>query len=141
MFLLHFLLFLGYPVIPIFIIGLLYWSNFITPDVHNLGYSSSHVLLLTYFIFWSPILDQYFISLFIFLGLYTSPIFIFNVFNLGLLYRTVFLDDFGKTCPARCSLALCNVYFRPLPPPLWGSFAARFFFFPFSYLILYLLFR
>ena len=77
MFLLHFLLFLGYPVVPIFIIGLLYWSNFITPDVHNLGYSSSHVLLLTYFIFWSSILDQYFISLFIFLGLYTGPIFIF----------------------------------------------------------------
>lgn len=41
----------------------------------------------------------------------------------------MFLGGFWKTCPARCSLALCNVYFRPLPPPLWGSFAARFFFF------------
>ena len=39
------------------------------------------------------------------------------------------LDDFWKTCPARCSLALCHGYLRPLPPPLWGSFAARFFFF------------
>ena len=41
----------------------------------------------------------------------------------------MFLGDFWKTCPARCSLALCHGYFRPLPPPLWGSFAARFFFF------------
>lgn len=49
------------------------------------------------------------------------------------------LGDFWKTCPARCSLALCHGYFRPLPPPLWGSFAARFFFFYTSYLPIHLL--
>lgn len=145
MFLLHFLLFLGYPVVPIFIIGLLYWSNFITPDVHNLVYSTIRIIFLIYFFSWVAIADQSLIYFLILLVSYTRPIsylsiyflgllywsnpYFFYVFNLGLVYCTMLLGDFWKTCPARCSLALCHGYLRPLPPPLWGSFAARFFFF------------
>lgn len=111
------------------ILGLLYGTSFLILVLFFLGCSTILIIFLIYFFSWVTIWNQYFISSFIFLGYYISPIFIFNIFNIGLVYCTMFSGDFWKTCPARCSLALCHGYFRPLPPPLWGSFAARFSFF------------
>lgn len=118
------------------VLGSLYHTNLIILD---------HSSIPIYTNSWSPIQTQFYYPSFLFLGLleHTNVLLLYLFswadiltqfyylapFNLGLLYRTVFLGDFWKTCPARCSLALCHGYFRPLPPPLWGSFAARFFFF------------
>lgn len=103
-----------YFILNRLILGLLDCTNFITPDIYNLGCSTIRIIFLIYFFF---------------LVSYSRPISYMLSYFLGLVYWTMFLGDFWKTCPARCSLALCHGYFRPLPPPLWGSFAARFFFF------------
>ena len=84
-----FFLFLGFSTIPISsywttlvyqsiqILGLLYRPSFLILVFFFLGCSTIRIIFLIYFFFWSPIADQFFIFLFVFLGLYTIPIFIF----------------------------------------------------------------
>lgn len=122
------------------ILGLLDWTIFITPDIYKLGCSSSRIISLSYFLSWVAKADQYSIYFFIFFWATIQVQFLFlTSLTLGLYTGPCFSGDFWKTCPARCSLALCYGYFRPLPPPLWGSFAARFFFFIFLIFLFFFL--
>ena len=112
---------------------------FITPDVHNLGYSSSSILLLTCFISWVAIADQYFIYFFVsWVGILVQFLF-FDVLNLGLLYDTNVFRCFWENVP--CSLLSGSMpwLFSPTSASPLGFVRSSLFLFYTSYLPILLL--
>ena len=104
---------------------------FITPDVHNLGYSMEPISVFG-LLYWTNVL---YISLFSWASIRVQSLF-FDVLNLGLLYGASFSK---RALLATLWLNAILVVALPSPPFRVRSWLAFSFFF-FSYLILDLLF-